>query len=80
METLIPLNTAAPLDAMPASRVLGAYLAEARSECVRYLRAPGFMLPISLFPAMFIAVSFQLTLLGIRAPIRHLLGRKDTHR
>lgn len=41
---------------MPASRVLGAYLAEARSECVRYLRAPGFMLPILLFPGLFYLV------------------------
>jgi len=56
MDTLVPLQTAAPLDAMPASRVFGAYLAEARSECLRYLRAPGFMLPISLFPAMFYLV------------------------
>jgi len=38
---------------MPMRRVLGAYLAEARSECRRYLRAPGFMLPITLFPSMF---------------------------
>ena len=43
------MNTAilsvAPADAgrMPAGRVLGAYLAEARSECLRYLRNPGFM-------------------------------------
>ncbi|MBV8158934.1 MAG: ABC transporter permease [Dyella sp.] len=38
---------------MPASRVIGAYLTEMRSECVRYLRAPGFMLPVLLFPTMF---------------------------
>ncbi|GGY24633.1 ABC transporter [Rhodanobacter panaciterrae] len=38
---------------MPRSRVIGAYLEEARSECLRYMRAPGFMLPIMLFPAMF---------------------------
>ncbi|HET6554287.1 MAG TPA: ABC transporter permease [Dyella sp.] len=38
---------------MPARRVVGAYLAEMRSECVRYLRAPGFMLPVLLFPTMF---------------------------
>ena len=42
--------------AMPPRRVLGAYLAEARSECVRYLRAPGFMLPILLFPGLFYLV------------------------
>jgi ABC-2 type transport system permease protein len=38
---------------MPFRRVLGAYLAEARSECLRYMRNPGFMLPILLFPTMF---------------------------
>ena len=45
--------TTASADGMPMRRVLGAYLAEARSECLRYMRAPGFMLPIMLFPAMF---------------------------
>src|SRR5574337_458899 len=29
------------------------YLEEARGECLRYMRSPGFMLPILLFPAMF---------------------------
>jgi ABC-2 type transport system permease protein len=38
---------------MPPRRVLGAYLEEARSECLRYMRNPSFMLPIMLFPAMF---------------------------
>ncbi|WP_430388326.1 ABC transporter permease [Dyella sp. 20L07] len=38
---------------MPWRRALGAYVAEARSECVRYWRAPNFMLPIVLFPTMF---------------------------
>jgi ABC-2 type transport system permease protein len=38
---------------MSRRRVFGAYLAEARSECLRYLRAPGFMLPIVLFPTLF---------------------------
>ena len=39
--------------AMPRSRVVGAYLQEARSECLRYLRAPSFMLPTLLFPSVF---------------------------
>lgn len=43
--------SAAPV--MPRGRIVGAYLEEARSECLRYMRAPGFMLPIMLFPAMF---------------------------
>ncbi|MBP1474176.1 ABC transporter permease [Frateuria sp. MAH-13] len=55
MNTL-SLDPTAGNDAMPAGRVLGAYLAEARSECLRYLRAPGFMLPITLFPGMFYLV------------------------
>jgi ABC-2 type transport system permease protein len=38
---------------MSTRRVIGAYLAEARSECLRYMRAPAFMLPIMLLPTMF---------------------------
>jgi ABC-2 type transport system permease protein len=38
---------------MPTRRVLGAFVAEARSELVRYLREPAFLLPIMLFPAAF---------------------------
>lgn len=41
------------VDGMSMQRVIGAYLAEARSECLRYMRAPSFMLPIMLFPTMF---------------------------
>ena len=39
--------------AMPRTRVLRAYVEEVRSECVRYLRNPGFLLPTLLFPAVF---------------------------
>lgn len=56
MDTLLSLDPAGDSGAMPPSRVLGAYLAEARSECLRYLRAPSFMLPITLFPGMFYLV------------------------
>jgi ABC-2 type transport system permease protein len=49
----VPAPAPAAAAGMPPRRVLGAYLAEARSECLRYLRAPGFMLPIVLFPTMF---------------------------
>ncbi|WP_254425183.1 ABC transporter permease [Rhodanobacter sp. B04] len=49
----MPVTKLATTSAMPRSRVIGAYLEEARSECLRYMRAPGFMLPIMLFPAMF---------------------------
>jgi ABC-2 type transport system permease protein len=38
---------------MPAGRVLGAYLAEIRSECLRYLRAPSFIAPMTLFSTVF---------------------------
>ena len=53
METVISVTELATTGVMPRSRVIGAYLEEARSECLRYMRAPGFMLPIMLFPAMF---------------------------
>jgi len=39
--------------AMPRGRVIGAYLQEMRSEIVRYLRNPGFVLPTMLFPTVF---------------------------
>ena len=38
---------------MSLRRLVGAYAAEARSECLRYLRSPGFLLPVTLFPTMF---------------------------
>ena len=38
---------------MSRARILGAYVAEARSECLRYMRAPAFMLPVILFPTLF---------------------------
>lgn len=38
---------------MPRGRVVAAYLAEMRSECLRYVRAPAFMLPVMLFPTLF---------------------------
>ena len=49
--TMIPMSVGSAH--MSASRVLGAYLAEIRSECLRYLRSPGFMLPLTLFPTVF---------------------------
>ena len=41
------------LAVMPRGRVLGAYLEEMRSEILRYLRNPGFVLPTTLFPCVF---------------------------
>lgn len=52
METVMSVNEPCSL-VMPRRRIIGAYLEEVRSECLRYMRAPGFMLPIMLFPAMF---------------------------
>lgn len=50
----MPTTTAATPDiTMPWQRLLGAYVAEARSECLRYLRAPGFILPMLLFSTVF---------------------------
>ncbi|RCS31279.1 ABC transporter permease [Rhodanobacter denitrificans] len=53
MQTASSTTASAAAVGMPRRRVLGAYLEEARSECLRYLRAPGFLLPVMLFPAMF---------------------------
>ncbi|HET6434675.1 MAG TPA: ABC transporter permease [Xanthomonadaceae bacterium] len=50
MDTTV-LGTVPPC--MPRPRLARAYLAEARSECLRYLRNPGFLLPTLLFPAVF---------------------------
>jgi ABC-2 type transport system permease protein len=38
---------------MDRSRILGAYLQEARAECLRYLRNPGFMIPTLILPTAF---------------------------
>ena len=42
--------------AMPRSRVLNAYLQETRSEVVRYLRNPGFLVPMLAFSTVFYAM------------------------
>lgn len=44
-------STATPV--MTTGRVVNAYLEEARAECLRYLRNPGFLLPTLLFPSVF---------------------------
>jgi ABC-2 type transport system permease protein len=38
---------------MTTGRLLNAYVQEARAECLRYFRSPGFLLPVTLFPTMF---------------------------
>jgi ABC-2 type transport system permease protein len=49
--TMTQENT--PATVMPWRRLLGAYVAEARSECLRYVRAPAFILPMLLFSTVF---------------------------
>ena len=46
-------DTLALRESMPRARVFGAYLEETRGEILRYLRNPGFLLPIILFPNVF---------------------------
>lgn len=54
MNAIPSLRTASATPiAMPQARVFAAYLQEMRSECLRYLRNPGFLLPTLLFPTVF---------------------------
>lgn len=46
--TIAPINAA-----MPRALLFNAYVQEARSEILRYLRNPGFLLPVILFPTAF---------------------------
>src|SRR5690606_15520102 len=59
--------------------VATAYLEEARSETLRYLRNPGFLLPIILFPATFYLM-FGVALSSNTAPeaARYLLASYST--
>jgi ABC-2 type transport system permease protein len=59
---------------MTPRRVAGAYLAEIRSECLRYLRNPGFMLPLMLFPAVFYLMFGVLMNHGHADAARYLLA------
>ncbi len=64
---------------MPGLRLLGAYAQEARAECLRYLRSPGFVLPTMLFPATFYLMFAVMLGMGnsVDAP-RFLLGTYST--
>jgi ABC-2 type transport system permease protein len=53
MNRVLSIPSPGPAATMSRQRVLGAYLAEMRSECLRYLRAPGFILPMTLFSTVF---------------------------
>ena len=64
---------------MPRSRVARAYLQEMRSEIVRYLRTPGFLVPTLAFPTVFYLM-FGLLLNGGHgdATARYLLAAYAT--
>ena len=56
------MNAVSSIPVMPATsavhemsrgRIFGAYLQEARAECLRYLRNPGFMIPTLILPTAF---------------------------
>jgi ABC-2 type transport system permease protein len=47
------MSAAQSAAAMPTRRVIAAYVEEIRSECLRYLRTPSFLLPTLLFPTVF---------------------------
>ncbi len=53
MEAMRSVTQSIPVIEMPRRRIIGAYLEEARSECLRYLRAPAFMRPMLLFSTVF---------------------------
>ena len=67
------------IDAMPRARVINAYLQEARSELLRYLRNPGFLLPVILFPTVFYLM-FGVVLAHAEAPgmAKYLLASYGT--
>jgi ABC-2 type transport system permease protein len=63
---------------MPRGRVLNAYLQETRSEILRYLRSPGFLLPTLLFPAVFYLMFGVLLGGGRPEQARYLLAAYST--
>ena len=69
-----PIATAA----MPASRTVGAYLEEARCEVLRYLRNPGFLLPIILFPNVFFVMFGIVLNRGDGEAARYMLASYST--
>jgi ABC-2 type transport system permease protein len=79
MDAIDLSNAAVHTPRMPPGRVLRAYLQETRSECLRYLRTPSFLLPTLLFPTVFY-VMFGILLdrsVGSDAP-RYLLASYGT--
>jgi ABC-2 type transport system permease protein len=74
METVIPVNSFSTPARMSRDRLLGAYLAEMRSECLRYMRAPAFILPMTLFSTVFYLMFGVLINHGDAAAARYLLA------
>ncbi|MFA6228670.1 MAG: ABC transporter permease [Rhodanobacter sp.] len=74
MENILPIHLPASGLSMLRRRVLGAYLAEMRSECLRYLRAPGFILPMTLFSTVFYLMFGVLINHGNAEAARYLLA------
>ena len=74
MESTLPIQTSLPSLPMSRRRLLGAYLAEMRSECLRYLRAPGFILPMTLFSTVFYLMFGVLINHGNAEAARYLLA------
>ena len=63
---------------MPRGRLLRAYAEEARCEILRYLRNPGFLLPIMLFPAVFYLMFGIVMAHGNLDAARYMLGSYST--
>lgn len=63
---------------MPRWRVFSAYLQETRSEIVRYLRNPGFMLPMLAFSSVFYVMFGIVLNHGNAAAERYLLASYAT--
>jgi ABC-2 type transport system permease protein len=79
METVMLADAAEPKSiAMSRGRVFRAYLAEMRSECLRYLRAPSFMLPMLLFSNVFYLMFGVLINHGNGDAARYLLASYTT--
>jgi ABC-2 type transport system permease protein len=63
---------------MPPARVFAAYLQEARCEVLRYLRNPGFLLPVILFPNVFYVMFGILLNHGNGEAARYMLASYST--
>ena len=72
------MNTATTTYDMPRSRIAGAYAQEARSELLRYLRNPGFLLPIILFPNVFFVMFGLVMNHGNGEAARYMLASYST--